>query len=101
MEYWKGNDKKMNTGAILKACRTRAGMSQEDIANALYINQSDVSKYENDTKEPSISMFKEWATVTQTQEVLIAFIFGVDGIGMMQSVFETISTVSTIIGGIL
>jgi len=86
----------MRVGAILKACRTRAGLSQEELAHRLYINQSDISKYENDTKEPSISMFKEWATQTQTQEVVIAFILGIDGIGMMQQVFELIS--STVVG---
>ena len=92
----------MRVGAILKACRTRAGLSQEELAYQLHINQSDVSKYENDTKEPSISMFRQWATQTQTQEVLIAFILGIDGIGMMQQVMEMISTLTVgFVGGIL
>lgn len=92
----------MRVGAILKACRTRAGLSQEELAYQLHINQSDVSKYENDTKEPSISMFRQWATQTQTQEVLIAFILGIDGIGMMQQVMEMISTLTVgFVGGLL
>lgn len=93
----------MKFGSILKACRDRAGLNQEELAYRLHINQSDVSKYETGAKEPTISIFKEWATATQAQEVMIAFILGIDGVGMMQQVMDVISTtvVNTILGGIL
>ena len=78
----------MRVGAILKACRTRAGLSQEELAHRLFINQSDVSKYENDTKEPTISMFYAWTQQTQAHEVLVAFLCGVDGLEILQKIID-------------
>lgn len=92
----------MRVGAILKACRTRAGFSQEELADKLYINQSDVSKYENDTKEPNISMLRAWTNNTQAAEVMVAFIMGMDGLNIMQNILEVTSgLIGTILGGIL
>lgn len=81
----------MKLGAILKACRERAGFSQEELADKLYINQSDISKYENDVKEPTVTMFRAWTNNTQTQEVMVAFICGVDGLSIMQSVLDVVA----------
>lgn len=58
----------------------------------LNINQSDVSKYENDVKELSISMFHDWKASTQAMEVLVAFICGVDGLTIMTDILGTVST---------
>ncbi|WP_226374280.1 helix-turn-helix domain-containing protein [Virgibacillus alimentarius] len=93
----------MKYGAILKACRTRSGLSQEELAHKLFINQSDVSKYENGTKEPSISMVQAWTSNTNTQEVLVAFMCGVDGISIMQNILDAgVSIINTILlGGII
>lgn len=71
-------------GAMLKACRIRAGISQEELASRLYINQSDVSKYETDRKEPTMSIFQAWITNTQTPEVAVAFMYGMDGLNILQ-----------------
>jgi len=90
----------LRVGAILKACRTRAGLSQEELAHRLYINQSDVSKYENDTKEPTISLFYAWMTNTQAHEVLVAFLCGMDGLGIMQKLIDS-GIIGIILGGIL
>ena len=86
----------MRVGAILKACRTRAGLSQEELASKLYINQSDISKYENDTKEPTISTLHAWVTNTQSQEVMVAFLCGFDGIGILQKIIDSGVTLGTI-----
>lgn len=91
----------MRVGAILKACRTRAGLSQEELAYQLHINQSDVSKYENDTKEPPLSILRAWTSNTQTQEVMVAFICGIDGLEIMQKLIDAGLTIGTILGGIL
>lgn len=84
----KGGDDKVKYGAILRACRERMGFSQEELANKLHVNQSDISKYENDVKEPTISMFRAWMMNTQAQEVLVAFICGMDGLNIMQKVMQ-------------
>lgn len=87
----------MRVGAILKACRTRAGFTQEELADELFISQSDVSKYENDTMEPHLSTLQAWTSSTQTSEVLIAFIMGMDGLGIMQQIIEMSSTLLGVI----
>lgn len=93
----------MRVGAVLRACRTRAGLSQEELANRLFISQSDVSKYENDTMEPHISTLQAWTTNTQAPEVLVAFICGIDGLSIMQSILEAGTAVinAILLGGII
>lgn len=92
----------MRVGAILKACRTRAGLSQEALAGKLYISQSDVSKYESDTMEPHISTLQAWTSNTQTTEVMVAFIMGMDGLNIMQQILEMTSGIigTILLGGI-
>lgn len=80
----------MKFGAILKACRIRAGFSQEELAERLYINQSDISKYETDRKEPTMSIFQAWISNTQTAEVAVAFMYGLDGISLIQQLMPLI-----------
>lgn len=88
----------MKYGGILKACRERAGMNQEELAFQLHVSQSDISKYETNAKEPSMSMFRHCMQQTQTQEVMVAFLCGIDGLGAMQQILEMISgTVGTIL----
>lgn len=88
----------MKFGAILKACRVRAGLSQEELADRLYINQSDVSKFENGTKEPPISLFQQWINQTQAQEVMVAYILGMDGLNILQNIIESgVVVLSTIL----
>ena len=75
----------MKLGAILKACRIRSGLSQEELAEKLFINQSDVSKYETDRKEPTVSLFQAWIMNTQSSEVAVAFLMGMDGLNILQN----------------
>lgn len=92
-------------GSILKACRERKGMSQADLAHELNINQSDVSKYETGVKEPVMSMFRDWAVATQAQEVLVAFICGVEGLTILTDILNVVSTTVSgfvnILGGLI
>ncbi len=84
----------MRVGAILRACRTRAGLNQEELAHKLHISQSDVSKYENDAMEPHISTLQAWTNNTQSAEVLVAFLMGMDGISIMQSIMQFIGGIA-------
>lgn len=86
----------MKYGAILKAARVRSGLSQEELAHMLHINQSDVSKYESDRKEPHMSLFRDWTALTQAQDVMVAFICGMDGLTILQNIM---SVVTGFIGG--
>lgn len=79
---------KVEYGAILKACRERVGLSQEELADRLHIQQADVSRLENNRKEPSISLFQKWVTVTNSQDVLVAFICGIDGMSILTEIMN-------------
>ena len=89
----------MEYGAILKACRERKGLSQEELADQLHIQQADVSRLENNRKEPSISLFQSWATLTNSQDVLVAFICGIDGISILTDILSVSAGFINILGG--
>lgn len=76
----------MKIGAILQACRERAGLTQEEMAEKLHRSPSCISKMENDKKLPDLFTFVEWGKVTQANEVVIAFLYGMDGLGIMQNI---------------
>ena len=78
----------MEYGTILRACRERAGFNQDELAHELDIQQADVSRFENSKKEPSMSLFQKWATLTQSQDVLVAFIAGMDGLAILANVLS-------------
>lgn len=76
-------------GSILRACRERKGWNQEEMAHQLHVNQSDISKYENNVKEPPMSLFQQWAMVTGSQDVLVAFIAGMEGVSILSTILAT------------
>ena len=80
----------MNVGALLRACRERAGLTQTQLANRLHIEQACVSRVENDRKTLDMLTFQKWVNVTQAQEVVVAFLYGMDGINMIQKLLPLI-----------
>lgn len=80
----------MKVGAILQAVRTRAGLTQEDMADKLNMSQSCISKIEKDRKMPEFNIMLKWVEITNAKEVMVAFIYGIDGINMLQSVMQLI-----------
>ncbi|MEK3955343.1 helix-turn-helix domain-containing protein [Psychrobacillus sp. FSL K6-1464] len=81
----------MRYGAILQACRERAGFTQEEMAHRLNRSQSCVSKFEKDTKVPDMNTFLQWVNATNAQEVAVAFLYGMDGITMIQQLLPIIA----------
>lgn len=81
----------MKFGAIMRAMRERAGFSQEELASRIYLSQSCVSKYEKDHKVPDVPTLMQWAEVTCAKEVVVAFLMGIDGVTIMQSILTMIS----------
>lgn len=61
-------------GTLLKAFRKSARISQEELAFQLHVSQSDISKIENNTKEPVLSTVMQWVQLTGTQEAMAAVI---------------------------
>lgn len=76
----------MKFGAIMQACREKAGLTQEQMADRLNRTQSCISKYEKDRKIPDMTTMMQWMDATGTREVLIAFLYGMDGLSMLHNV---------------
>ncbi len=91
----------MQFGSVLRKMRKSAGYSQEEMAEELHIARSSISKLERNQLELKASDLVSWCNVTNAQEILIAFLLGVDGISMMQQVVEAITAVTSVAGLIL
>ena len=74
-------------GAVLRACRERAGLSQEKLAELLHRSRSCISKIETDIKAVDAQTLIQWANVTNAKEVLVAYLCGMDGLAIMQTIF--------------
>ncbi len=72
----------------MQACRERAGLSQEQMAERLHRTQSCISKIEKDKKVPDMSTFLLWVEATGAKDVAVAFLCGMDGISIMQNVMQ-------------
>lgn len=80
----------MSIGAFLRSCRNRAGFNQIQMAAVLKVNQSDISKYENNSKEPPTSIFKDWTVKTQSMELGIAFLYGTELLTIVPDALNTV-----------
>lgn len=79
----------MGTGEFLRGCREKAGFKQAELAAVLNINQSDISKFESDRKEPSTSIFRDWTINTQSMELGIAFLYGTEILTTVPDIINT------------
>ena len=79
---------RLNFGSILHACRTRAGISQERLAELLNKSRSCISKYEQGHKLPDIQTFLAWIDRTNAKDVGIACINGMDPASILQSILQ-------------
>jgi len=83
-------------GAVMRATRERAGFNQEELAARMNLSQSDISKFENDRKIPDIATMMVWAEQTCAKEVMIAFLYGMDGITILQSLVHMMGAYITL-----
>lgn len=88
----------MNAGEFLRDCRTRAGFNQIQMAYALNLSQSDISKIEKDHKEPRISIFRDWTVATQSMDLGIAFLYGTE---LLTVVPDIINSMSGVVAGVI
>lgn len=78
----------MKYGAILRACRERIGLSQEEMAEKLFVSRSAVSKIETDKQEVTLRQVAHWLEATNAREVMVSFLCGMDGLSIMQSILQ-------------
>ncbi|ARK23272.1 hypothetical protein SporoP37_00250 [Sporosarcina sp. P37] len=88
----------MDIGKFLRQCRKDHGMKQEELAFALNINQSDVSKIERGEKYPALDIFRNWTVQTQAIDLGIAFLYGTE---ILNTLPDIINTMSTMVAGII
>lgn len=80
----------MEYGKLLQICRERAGFSQDEMAFRMNVTQATISKYENNKRSMDITTFMNWFQQTNSPEVAIAFLYGIDGVTILQQLISTI-----------
>jgi transcriptional regulator with XRE-family HTH domain len=84
----------MQLGQILRKTRVEAGMSQEELAEKIYLSRSAVSRLENNRLELKAADMIRWFQATQAHEALVALVCGVD-------VTTVVQTLTKLIGGLI
>lgn len=91
----------MEFGSVLRRMRKGADMSQEEISMELHISRSTISKLETNQMELKAVDLINWCNITNSQEILAAFIIGMDSINILQSAAQLITGSILFLGGIL
>ena len=81
-----------NVGEMLRECRERAGMTQQQLAAMLHIDRSTVAKVETGIiKEPSYTLVRQWCAATQGLDLMQLDLAGsVDGWKKLRKLEETV-----------
>ena len=74
----------MSFGAILRAVRRKAGLSQEEMAEKMYVSRSTISRLENDRLKLTVEDAIRWGQITQAPEAIAAMLCGLDVSQVMQ-----------------
>lgn len=76
----------MKFGSIMRACRERAGLSQEELAHRLNLDPSGISRMETGKQSIFLETAMEWVRETKSPEVMVAWMFGADGMRMIEQI---------------
>jgi transcriptional regulator with XRE-family HTH domain len=60
----------MNLGKAIKKSRVEAGLSQEQLANLIFVSKQSISKYENNKAKPSPELLKKISEILKVELVL-------------------------------
>lgn len=74
----------MSFGAILRAVRQKAGLSQEEMAEKMFVSRSTISRLENDRLKLTVEDAIRWGQITQAPEAIAAMLCGLDISQVMQ-----------------
>lgn len=78
----------MKLGSIMRACRERAGFSQEELAHRLNRDPSGISRLESGKQSPDMNTVMDWAKVTDTVEVFVAYMYGAEALNTICKINE-------------
>ncbi|MCM3620472.1 helix-turn-helix domain-containing protein [Sutcliffiella horikoshii] len=84
----------MSFGKILRQLRVKAGYSQEELAEKIFLSRSAVSRLENDNLELKLADAIRWFQATRAPEAVAAMLCGVDINTLLQAL-------SILAGGII
>lgn len=87
----------MMFGSILKKVRLNAGLSQEKLAERVFLSRSAVSRLENDKLELKAADLIRWFQATQAPEMAAAILCGVD----ITALTDLITNLTTFVGMII
>lgn len=80
----------MKFGSIMRACRERAGFSQEELADRLHLTQGSISKFETGSQKPDMDMVMDWAEATNAKEVFAVYMYGQDALNAICKINQTV-----------
>jgi transcriptional regulator with XRE-family HTH domain len=75
-------------GSLLNACRERAGLSQEKLAELLHRSRSCISKFEKNKKIMDVDTFFRFLDVTNSKDVLYSIASGLDIVTITQQILQ-------------
>lgn len=84
----------MTFGTVLQKVRVEAGLSQEEMADKMFISRSTVSRLENDRLKLTVQDAISWGRVTNTTDIMAAMLCGVDLAALTQ-------LITTLVGGFI
>lgn len=84
-------------GSVLKKVRLKSGLSQEVLAEKIFLSRSAVSRLENNKLKLTVDDAVRWGQATQSPEIMAALLCGID----VAVVSQLVSTLSTLIGGFI
>lgn len=88
-------------GVHLRKMRKKAGLSQEDMAHALQMSISNISRFETDKYEIKGIDLIRWCKITNNPDMLMVLYAGVEVINQLQPVTSLITGFISILGGVL
>ena len=83
---------------ILRTCRERAGLTQQELARKLHVERSTIAKVETGViKSPSYALVKEWASATNSTDIIGLDFFGHQGIKRFRQFETTLQTIKKVL----
>lgn len=84
----------MAFGQILRKVRLNAGLSQEELADKIYLSRSAVSRLENNRLKLTVEDAVRWGQATHASEIVAAMLCGIDVTTILQNI-------TMLIGGLI
>ena len=85
-----GGEINVQYGAILKALRVKANLTQQQLADKLHRSRSCISKFEKEVKTIDMPTFMKWIHVTDGQVAAAAMMYGVDALSIINQVLPIV-----------